>query len=256
MPSKKLNIFLSFILISIFVFLFYKVVKVDNNEYMPSEKQENTIDSFNLKTKIVSIKSDSILKNFPYELYIKNANTSNIFFIKRDLSVLDSLYPSKSVNRHVLSIALTKILEKEIDLKFEEYKADSLIYLLQWAERFKNYSEIDVENKLLFISIYDHWLNYIGNALTRYSNKSPGIKNDFKFRFLVAKCSEKNFNISIKVTPIEKIVYNLISNNWGHLLDASWLQASVVQKIAILFLLLLTIFSYIIMFRFFLKSKK
>lgn len=246
MSINKSNIILLILLLSCFGYFLIKLLSVDNNNYMPTERQENVIDTFNLHSKIECIEQDSLLYKFPYQLYVSNANINNIEIVKRDLSILDTIFSTKTTNRHVISKALTEKLENKISFRHKNYNPDSLIILFQWVEKFKYYSEIDVENRLLFNSIHNYWVSYIGNLLTQYSNNNPNVKYDFKFRFLVAKCSEKNFNVSLKVSPIDKVIYNLLSNNWSHLIEASWLQASIIQKIVFFVFIMLTILSYII----------
>ncbi len=142
-------------------------------------------------------------------------------------------------SQQILATTLTDSLQKRLANVYNKYQPDSLIYLMQWAERFQYYAEIDNKNKILFKVVYDYWMNFISDKLTGFSKETPSLKYAFKFKFLVAKCSERKYNIGLKVTATEKVIDNLVRSKWGHLFDASWNQASLLQKI-LLSLLVIT----------------
>jgi hypothetical protein len=115
---------------------------------------------------------------------------------------------------------------------------------MQWAEKFQYYAEVDNQNKILFKVVYDYWLNFISDKLTNYSKENSDIKCEFKFKFLVAKCSERKYNIGVKVTSTEKVIDNLVRSKWGHLFDASWNQATLLQKIILLLFVIIFFYGF------------
>ena len=104
---------------------------------------------------------------------------------------------------------------------------------------------LNIFNKMLYFNVSDYWFQFIVKKMSEISVVKPEIKYDFKFRFLQGKLAEKSYFFSTKVTSIEKVVYNLTSNGWAHLFQASWNQTNYFQKIVFLLVLLFTILSYI-----------
>ena len=258
MKLNKLSIILAVILITILSFIAYQIIRVDNDNYMPSYRPIDRTDTFNLRLHINSIPADRVLNYFPYKMYLNYANFNNVQIIKRDINILNSKFPTTLMdNQAVLSMALTDSLKVRIFKKYELYDSEALIYLLQWAERFKFYGEVDIENELLFNSIYDYWKSFICNKLSTYSSQNSKIKFDFKFRYLTAKCSQLKGSVSPKITPTEKVIYNILDNKWSHLLNASFYQSSFLQKLLISIIIIFTTFSWFItIFLFINKIKK
>ena len=96
----------------------------------------------------------------------------------------------------------------------------------------------------------------ISKNLSEYSENNVNAKFNFEYRYLTAKCNEKRYNVSVKVSPLEKVIQNILGNSWAHLFEASWNQASVLQKIIVAVLLLATCFCYGVTIKHFIKSKK
>lgn len=256
MNYKRLSFILSFLLFFIIGVFIYIIVRTDNNDTIPPFKTYSEVDTFNLRPYVQSIPKDSLIQKFPYNKYLVSANYGNVMYIQRDLSILDSFFTDNNNNQRVLSIALTDSLLKMYDGKFNNYLPDSLIRLKQWTERFKFYSEADPKNEPLYSSIHSYWMDFIANSLARYSRQNPKIKYDFKFKYLVAECAERKYATPIKVTYLEKIIYNVLGNHWSHLFEASWNQASFTQIIVLTFILLFIIYSVVIVIRSILKLIK
>lgn len=229
----------------------YVIIRTDNNNNLPPFRSVSVVDTFNLKDRVITISSDStLLEKFPYADYVKFANYENIQILRRDISLLDSLFSKNTMfNRMVLSNTLTDSLLKLNYSKYDKYEPDNYISLFQWADKFKSYAEYDLENKNLYKSVHLYWMNFIANKLSDFSKADNKLKYDFKFRFLVAKCEENKYNVAPYVTPIEKVIFNILGCHWSHLFEASWLQASGLQKIIFGILILFTICSYIVLFR-------
>jgi len=258
MNYKKIAIFLFCIILLLVFYVGCKIVQVDNNDYVPKVLQVSQVDTFDLRPYLVGIPDSSVSEKFPYRKYIKYGNYENILIIKRDLSVLDNLYPNNQMNnQRILSNTLTDSLFKEKKALFTQYAPDTLIYQMQWAQKFKSYGELEPDYAPLFNSIYDFWMNRIANSLGNYSNDAPKIKYDFKYRFLKAKCEEQRYPVSSKVTSAEKVFYNLIKGDKAslqHLVIASWNQATKTQVVIFILVALFTIFSLFITCKFIFQS--
>jgi len=230
----------------------------DKPVLLPTEKSSSTENGYDLHSAIKGVNKDSITSLFPYEDYLKSVNYQEAKTIQKDLVILDSLVGDKMVVRGLISAVLTDSLYNRNFTEVDNVNLDSLNYRLQWAEKFKFYSEADPssENQLLFQSIYDFWLNKISRILSEYSENNVNAKFNFEFRYLTAKCNEKRYNVSVKVSPLEKVIQNILGNSWAHLFEASWNQASLMQKIIIAILIIATIVCYVITFKQFISSKK
>ena len=256
--NYKVSFFILLTLLVILIGLVAPSLVDDKPVLLPTEKSSSNENSYDLLAAIKGVNKDSITSLFPYEDYLKSVNYQEAKTIQKDLVILDSLVGDKMVVRGLISSVLTDSLYNRNFSKADNVNLDSLNYRLQWAEKFKFYSEADPssENQLLFQSIYDFWLNKISRILSEYSENNVNAKFNFEFRYLTAKCNEKRYNVSVKVSPLEKVIQNILGNSWAHLFEASWNQASVLQKIIVAVLLLATCFCYGVTIKHFIKSKK
>ena len=239
---KKTIIFFSlFFLASL---LLYLVLKADYNTAILQKKDPPAKSVFTLKPYLKELPANEIIQKFPEKNYLDSANYQNILFIKADLATLDSANPNESANRQLISTILTNKLFERDSARLSSFNLDTLLLQLQWAEKFKTYAEIDVQNRILYKSISSFWLSYICNRLTSYSSENPSVKYQFKYKYLVARCYELKFTCAVKVESIEKVVDNFTSNKWAHLTSALWDQTSKLQKILFLIFTLLSLYGY------------
>ena len=259
---RKISIWIIIILLLPLIFIVWKIVKADTNDNIPQQRKYSN-KSVNICDwgMIRDIAQDSLLENFPYDKYLDSSNYWSIQPIKENLSCLDTLFESNiSLNRETLSNAFTRKLAPRFNSYLSTYQPDSLLLLIQWAEKFKYYAEIDPDNDLFYESIYGYWMDTISNKLTRYTIEKPSRKYDFKFKYIRTRCVEQRFSPATKITSSEKAFNNFIYSKWGHLINASWNQTSVMQKIIFVFLIILTLFGYYLLgkriFTFFLNLFK
>jgi len=241
----------TFFLLTILTAIFYFVIKVDFYANVPRYKDLSSPSStIDIKDFTHNASSNDVKSVFSYHEYVKNRNRINISVLLADLKELDSLYPeSKLQNKKLILNAMTDSLSEIEQSIFSSYQPDQLILLLQWVEQFKYYPLIDNENDVLYASIRDFWMNKMADSLVAYSQNSPSIKYDFKFRFIKAKFSESGFDFGPKVTSFEKVLYNVIDSNWSHLLDASWSQATAFQKVLFLLIASSFVYAYFLLFK-------
>ncbi|MHA8085389.1 hypothetical protein U8695_07405 [Aquirufa antheringensis] len=233
-------------------------ILTDKQILLPAEKNYRTSNIISLKSTLKGINKDSLSIRFPYNSYLESSNFQDAKSIQKDLLFLDSLVGDKMMVRGIISVILTDSLYNHSFSSTDNSNLDSLNYRLQWAEKFKFYGEADKmsENQLLFQSIYDFWLRKISKNLSEYSENNTKAKFNFQYRYLTAKCNEKRYNVSVKVSSLEKVIQNILGNNWAHLFEASWNQASLMQKIIISILLITTLVCYVFTFKNFISSKK
>lgn len=224
----------------------------DKKEMLPAEN--NDLGSNKIELLKHFKKLDNLNLDFPYSSYLKSNNFKEFKSLKHDLNDLDSVFKDKAVVQQFIFTVLTDSLFMK-NYNNREVNLDSLNVTLQWAEKFKYYGEADSDNQILFQAIHSYWLSKISNILTKYSEDNDSKKFNFQFRYLVAKCNEKRFNVSVKVSSLEKFVQNILENKWAHLFEASWNQSSLFQKIAIFLLFVLTGYAYFKLFKFYFDKK-
>ena len=251
---KKISLIFNILTIIILGYFAYNITKANDDNYMPSISKEKLPRNFDLRNNIKDLDETNIENNFPYVEYVSSQDFLNYTYFKQDLDEIKSKTKNDSKAQEILYKALTDTLDK---FKHEQYTAnlDSMIYLFQWADKYRVYSDIDTTNAILYSAIHEFWVTKISDKLAQLSKDNSTILTNFKFKFLVAKCDEIKYNTPLKISSTTKVVNYFIQKKWAHLFQASWNQASKLQ-ISILFLFLtITIFSYIILIKYFLKSK-
>ena len=251
---KKISLIFNILTIIILGYFAYNITKANDDNYMPSISKEKLPRNFDLRNNIKDLDETNIENNFPYVEYVSSQDFLNYTYFKQDLDEIKSKTKNDSKAQEILYKALTDTLDK---IKHEQYTAnlDSMIYLFQWADKYRVYSDIDTTNAILYSAIHEFWITKISDKLAQLSKDNSTILTNFKFKFLVAKCDEIKYNTPLKISSTTKVVNYFIQKKWAHLFQASWNQASKLQ-ISILFLFLtITIFSYITLIKYFLKSK-
>jgi hypothetical protein len=240
----KRNIILIGIVALLMGCLLFFIAKADYSINVLQREDPTSKRSFKLGRYLQAASLDSLAQAFPYAVYLDSAQYGNVHFIQEDLALLDSIAKDPSVSRQLLSELLTNRLFARDSAKLATYNPDSLLALLQWAEKFKYYAEADLSNAILYKSICSYWLSHICNRLSAYSRENPSGKYAFKYKYLVARCHELKFTTAVKVGSMEKVVDNLTGNNWAHLVNASWNQTTILQKIVFLLITLISIYGY------------
>jgi hypothetical protein len=244
---------ISFLLLTV---LFFKVVNADTTTSIPQLEQGKDSTTFHLDAYFPKEGSFDVYKQFPYAAYLHTANIKSVRAIKNDLVALDSLTNDPGTNRRTISHALTEVWGAEIDKQFKEYNPDSLLVLIQWAEQFQFYAQFDPRNDLFYQSVYTYWLGFVTTKLGLYSRQNGSLRHNFKYKYLVARCNEKKFSTSVKISDFEKAVDNLLYSNWGHLVNASWNQSGWFLKLALSVFFLVTLFGCYSLIKLILTFKK
>lgn len=183
---------------------------------------------------------------FPFSQYQTSIVEKGFPELEADIQILNTKYPTyENAGQEILFYALGDSLLPHISTLFKTYQPDSLLLLLEWAERFRGYAEAAPQHALAYSSVYHFWMQQIATALDRFGNEDPSRKVRFKFRYLAERCGRNEFYINIKETRIEKFRKNLLAGNWSHLIGASWHDASGMLKAFFVFFPLLTAIAYL-----------
>ncbi|WP_210466839.1 hypothetical protein [Rufibacter roseolus] len=242
-----LTAFLSIFVLSAAIF---PIVGADNASDIPIEKPCPPKTIFNLEAALLKVDKQKLIKSFPYEAYLKGGNICDVNAISRNISAMDSVFPGDPLlNQQILSIALTHKLEERIKPSFKGFNPDSLIQVLQWAEKFNAYAEIDQSKAMFYQVIYGHWMNFISNTLRQAYKEDPSIAYDYKFKYINSRCKEKQFGTPITFTNTEKVVNNLVESKWAYLFSKFWHDTGFAGKLAAFSCLAFILFPYMLSLR-------
>lgn len=254
MSNEKRNILIVIFFALCIGLLFYFLSKANNDNYLPEQKTVEEGCIYNLASRIKGANSSTLISIFPTKSYLDSGNYINIECLLSELNDIDNITKDPSMSQQIMSTILTDSLLKRDSINYKTYNPDKYIYLMQSIEKYQYYAEIDSKHKIFFMAIYDFWMNFISDKLTNFSKEEPSIKYGFKYKFLVAKCSERKYNIGVKVTATEKVIDNLVRSKWGHLFDASWNQTTLIKKLIFVFIFLVFFYGiYCIIHKHFLR---
>lgn len=220
-----------------------------------AQAENKNMSGFSLSGHLKGIQPNNLLAQFPFRTYIDSANYDNIAVIKNDLLLLDSVNAvDKMLNLQVLMVALTDSLKKKHP--YIQYNPDSLIHLIQWVEKFKNYAAVDTKNALLFESVYDYWMSFVVGKLNAYYEANNKLKYEFRFRYLVNRCNEQRYGTNIGNTKFDKIVLYFADQNWTYLVERFNNGTGLFFKLLIYLFVLFTCYAYYSIFKLHFKRKK
>ncbi|WP_157433391.1 hypothetical protein [Adhaeribacter aquaticus] len=236
-------------------------LRSDFSGEVPEEEVCLPLPGFNFND-LEGISSRNLYERFPYQQYLDSANYCDILAIQQDLAKLDSLFPENkiikpegfSVNQEIIVNALTTKLEERMGTSVKP-DLDSLIRQMQWAEKFNAYSQFTSTNLPFYQSIYGFWMNHITNALDSYGEINRSITYNFKFKYLLTRCQEKGYYVTVKETKIEKIIFYINGEEWLYLFNKFWYSTGPSFKVSMVLLALLFVLPYFILVRiYFIKN--
>jgi len=237
----------SSIVISLIGFIFYLFIfsaGVDYNTKMPKDIPCQTKPLFNLSDHLEGLKEVDLKKRFPYDLFLDSVSICDINSIKYYLGILDTLYPMNSFgNQEVLSMALTKELEKQIRNSLVTFNSDSIIQIIKWSDKYLAYSEIETKKTVLYQSVYLYWFDYLSNKLEKYYKSDPTIMYNSMFKYINFRLIEKRYGCSINKSDMEKILDNYLEKDYGRLMNKFRTSSTIYQKLFVVLAISYILFS-------------
>lgn len=236
--------------LSVFIMLLILASVVDYSDRIPVK---NLIagNQVSFARHLSGLDSSNINEIFPYNVVIDSININDIHVINSCLNELDSMFPwNKDVNPQKLSVALTQSLLNRDSLLYAEFNPDALLAIVQWAERFHFYADLDPGRSIFFNVVFDYWMNYVANKLSNYPKNNYSVKFGYRYRYLVSRCEEKGYSITIPISNIDKLVFHFSELRFPHIFNR-FMGSPFWIKVLLGFLLLFTLFAYAILFLFF-----
>jgi hypothetical protein len=241
-------ILIGILFVTLLIILWYLGGKVAGPEDMASIPQVNDMPAqnyFDLASHLKSIDPVQLKEKFPYKVYLDSADYDHYDALQSHIQALDTFNPNNKMgNLELLSIALTEKLMDKNREQYQAYHPDTLLALLQWAEKFKVYGETDQEHAILFNSVYSYWLDMIANKLNTFYEHDRSLKYAPKFNYLATRCYEQKFSVPIDNSKFEKIVQYFSETQFAYLYNRFWNGTGFWVKTGILALILFTLYGY------------
>ena len=249
--KNKAIIILGVFFLVISGYLVYYARNIDNSGFESVEIRNVNSE----KSSIYDLRIDSSVINelyvkFPYAVFIRKANYSDMMSVASYLDELDSITRNSFMTQNILSTALTSRLDSVISTDNE----DSLKALLDFAEKYRIASLINSRNQAFYHSVYDYWYNNVVNRLSNKVKYDNDFKYSFKYRYLKQRCEDKGYFIDSGNSNFEKIVFYLIDNKWSYLFNRAWNSTSIIVKILLLIIVSMNIILIVFGFRYILKK--
>lgn len=233
--------------------LILKLSRIDQSSNIPLTENNNNQISIE---KYVNKNDSLIIQNkFPYSEIIKSNCLGNYSEINKIANYLYLISDSFTIQNIVYNTLTDTLLKYKYNNNLN-IPLDSMISLYQWVVGLNYMSKIDLNNQLIYQGAFLYWNGKISTYLNNYSKENTSNRNKFKFKYLVAKVEENGGSVSVKQTSTDKFVNNLIESNYAHLISATWNQTSIIQKIIITILTIITIYTYFYTIKKMIKNEK
>jgi hypothetical protein len=197
-----------------------------------------------------SVTSNDLENGLWMNKVITKSNNCSVFLteiqIKELSNALVNNFPNKKdLIQFGLITLLTEQTLQKVKGNLEVYHPDKIKGILDWLSTLNVAAKLDPDNEIIYLSVTDYWFNFLSGKLTEYQKINPDIRYYFKFRYLVQKCNQALYFVNVEETKFEKFKKNLLANHWIHLIQASWSDAKLWQKVALSASFLLTVFTYL-----------
>jgi hypothetical protein len=224
------------------------LLNVPPDEYFPALNEQDI--PINCKLIPETINADDLEQGLWLNKVLVQTKGCNVFLtewqIKELSNTLVNNYPDKKdlIQLGLITMLTEQTLQK-VKGNLEVYNPDYMKGIMDWLGLLNGAAKLDPENEVIYLSITDYWLNLLSGKLTDYQKINPDIRYYFKFRYLVQHCNEALYFVNVEETKYEKFKKNLLANHWIHLIQASWSDAKLWQKVALSASFLLTVFTYL-----------
>ncbi len=224
-------------------FVIHFSTQIDTKYSIPLEKDCKISKGVDLTKELNHVTKDNLSEKFPYEKFLNNGSYCSVNQIIEEINEMNKVQSDSIVNQIVLSEALTnKLYEKwEPNNKFN---LDKIYEKIQWIEKFNQYKEVNENYRTFFNVIYKFWLNKISINLSQMYDENNDVKYKLKFKTLANICESKKFHVNVGKTSIEKVIDNFKESKYAYLINRITLETPIFVQIAILLILILTLFSY------------
>lgn len=219
-----ISITLNAFLIAFSLYIFIIAVKTDNENFKSVTLFTKATNNPNHELIDLTTYESLSLESFPFNDYIKNTDLQDQTTLDNDLEILKAKTNNDFLSNNILVTALTEKLYSQIwstDL-------DTINKIMVWVDQL-NFKESDIE-----VPINLYWYNHFSNHLSKLAKQNPNSKYGFKYRYLAQRCNEKLVLVNTGNSNFEKVILNIIDQNWSYLFNRFWFSSTVIFKIILL----------------------
>jgi hypothetical protein len=186
------------------------------------------------------IEKAEIKNEFPYGRYITSTDLEDLTCIVGQLKTLDALLVDhEGLSPEVMLTALTDSMQSRLSLGFNTYTPDTVLSVLNWAEKVSDRAMSDPRYGDLLSAVSDYWFNHIAVRLSLLQNGQKDIKVDFRYRYLAQRLSERGYLVNTSDSKLEKFKKSLVSGKWQHLVSATWNDSNFIMRISYILIAIL-----------------
>lgn len=149
---------------------------------------------------------------------------------------------------------LTDSLFNKLKLSYISYNPNRLINDIIWAERLKDFGEVDTKNERLFSAISMYWFNIVSTNLDKQSSFNTKIKFKHSFQHLVARCSQNDYKPNIHTNNFEKTIRYVTEQKWFYMWNRFRDGTSLIYKSVVFLFVSIILFGFYCTYLF-IKSK-
>jgi hypothetical protein len=250
----KVKIFITIISICIISCIFKCFNFVVNADY--SQINGKKIQCFD---ELVVWSKDSLVN----DQYISNQITKRLLYTSPIwmLNVLDSMnrygVDSRMNEMKLMGVVMSQFNDKHIFAKENgNIDYDSMQHLMEFSNLYWSASELETKYKVFFETIASYYTVKIANTLTYYGTLDPSLEAAPRYYYFSQYCSSKSCPVNIETPKVTKFFIHLANQRWSHLLNATWSDATIWLKFAVVSLFTLTCMSYFCLILFVVKKLK
>jgi hypothetical protein len=201
------------ITVLLFFFSFDEKQIISNNPPINKKHNDMLLDSM--------LGGYDLVKNFPYQLYLKKINEYDVKDINNHIKILNNKYPNDTLNNLMfLHTVYFDQLVKIDSASFSKYNPQLLWNKLVWVDQFRSSVEsglLSENNAILFNAIYGSWMQYIVDNLYMHYKADNKLKYLSSFKMLKLECEVRKYSLGLGQTRIEKIIERFTHNEFSYL---------------------------------------
>lgn len=231
---KKFFISLSISLSILVIFLIYIISSIDYKGFKDVSLHNSKSSSFVDELLLDSNKLNKFVNEFPNQVKKEQISFNEFRVVDNELIRFDSVVNNSFASQGIMSIIYTKIL-------FDNNKTnclDTLNSILIWVDEFKLNQITKSKYSSCYSSIVDFWYNSTLNTIDSLAKNDNNIKFSFKYRYLLQKCNENGYYSNAGHSIIEKLVINIMENNWSYIFNRFWNGTSILYKFLVFTMML------------------
>jgi len=189
----------------------------DDTNFSPNQNQFAN----SLPYQFQRIDSGFVRDRLPINDYLNTRSFEEPINLRIEVDLLiDSNRPNDIEVEDTLAWVITDKLYDLDSSKYTLITPDEILRRIQWAEKLKLLSQIDLKRGVFFQIVSDYWLKKMAGKLDSIGKMDKNAFYNRDFIYLSNRLQENNYPVKYEVSNTEKILINLHKGKFGYL----WLR--------------------------------